>query len=174
MGLEHGYIQVYTGQGKGKTTAALGLALRALGAGLRVYLVHFLKENPTSEHKALEIFSDRITVRFAGREGFIIGAPVSEDIDTARKGLAEVRSALVTNQYDVVILDEANTAVHTGVLNVNDLLSVLNTRPADTELILTGRNAPEEVIACADLVTEMREIKHYFDRCVTARRGIEL
>lgn len=173
MGLEHGYIQVYTGAGKGKTTAALGLALRALGAGLRVYIVHFLKSCPTSEHHALELFGDSITVRFAGHEGFILSTPTAEDIEVARTGLTDARSALESGEYDVVILDEANTAVTVGVLDIGDILTAIDIKAAHTELILTGQNAPDEIIDRADLVTEMREVRHYFSRGVSARHGIE-
>jgi cob(I)alamin adenosyltransferase len=171
--MRRGYIQVYTGTGKGKTTAALGLALRAAGAGLRVYIAQFIKKKRCSEHKALERFCDLITVRQYGR-GFILKRkPNAADIDAAREGLAEVKKAMRNGVVDVVILDEANIAVSRGLLSPDDLIEVMSMKPAGVELIITGRYADERVIEKADLVTEMREIRHYAKKGVKARVGIE-
>lgn len=169
----HGYIQVYTGAGKGKTTAALGLAVRAAGAGLRVLFAQFIKGRRCTEHKALERLGDRITVRMYGGEGFIRGEPSEDDVAAARQGLAEVRAELAAGAYDVVVLDEATVAVKLGLFSVEALISTLEDRAEGVEAIVTGRDAPSELVERADLVTEMRAVKHYYDRGVEGRRGIE-
>jgi cob(I)alamin adenosyltransferase len=168
-----GCIQVYTGEGKGKTTAALGLALRAAGAGLPVFLGQFLKGRRCSEHRALDRFDDLITVRLFGREEFVTGEPSAADIEAARSGLAEARDALTSGSYDVVILDEATEAVELGLFSVDDLLAAVDARAERVEVVVTGRHAPPKLLERADLVTEMRAVKHYFDRGVKARKGIE-
>lgn len=168
-----GYVQVYTGDGKGKTTAALGLAVRAAGAGLRVLFVQFVKGMEYSEMKALQRFADLITVRQYGRGCFIYGEPAAEDCAAAKAGLDDVRAALVSGEFDVVVLDEANIATSLGLFTVRELLGVIAARPTGVELVITGRDADPRVVAAADLVTEMREIKHYYQRGVQARVGIE-
>jgi cob(I)alamin adenosyltransferase len=171
--MRKGYIQVYTGNGKGKTTAALGLALRAAGAGLNVYFAQFIKNRITSEHKALAKFQDHITVKQFGK-GFILGEkPSRADMLAARDGYEEIKNLLTKKQYDVVILDEANVAVRYGLLTAQDLLELMALKPGGVELIITGRYAEEKVMQAADLVTEMREVKHYWKQGVQARRGIE-
>jgi len=169
-----GYVQVYTGNGKGKTTAALGLALRAAGAGLRVFIAQFAKGGQYSEIKALSRFEDLITVRQFGAGGFISGQPSQEDRDSAGRGLAAIRASMASGSYDVVILDEANIATWYNLISPEELLSVIDGRPPQVELIITGRNAHEKILARADIVTEMRELKHYFSAGVQAREGIEL
>ena len=169
-----GYIQVYTGDGKGKTTAALGLALRAAGAGLRVRIIQFMKGAEASEITALWRLSDLITVRRYGRAGFVEGAPEEEDVRLAREGLAEAERAVVCGDYDMVILDEANVAAYFGLFSVSDLLRLMDKKPEHMELVITGRKADPQVIERADIVTEMCEIKHYYHRGVSARKGIEL
>ena len=168
-----GYVQVYTGNGKGKTTAALGLALRAAGAGLKVFIGQFLKSGETSEIKALKRLSDWITVEHYGRPHFVRGVPAAEDIRAARQGLERIQQVLADGRYHVVILEEANVAVKYGLLRCEDVLHLIQTKPRETELVITGRDAPPEIIDGADLVTEMTEIKHYFHRGVPARIGIE-
>jgi cob(I)alamin adenosyltransferase len=171
--MHKGYVQVYTGEGKGKTTAALGLAVRAAGAGLSVFIAQFIKKTKCSEHMALEAFSSAITVRQYGN-GLLLGkAPSAVDIKAAQRGIEEARKAVLSGKYDLVILDEANVAVHCGLFPVRDLLDLIESRPAGVELVITGRYADEKVIDAADLVTEMREIKHYSRQGVKARRGIE-
>lgn len=168
-----GYIQVYTGNSKGKTTAALGLALRAMGAGHRVFIAQFIKKGKTSEHKALERFSDLIEIRQYGT-GFIrTEKPLPADIEAAEAGLQEVEKIIMAGHYDMVILDEINVAIYKKLIAIDDVLRLLNTKPAHVELILTGRYADEKIIERADLVTEMKEIKHYFSAGVGARLGIE-
>ena len=169
----NGFVQVYTGDGKGKTTAALGLALRAAGAGLRVFLARFMKHGKSSELVSLERFGDLVTVRSYGRPGFVSAPPAPEDIASARAGFIESSEAVVSGTFPVVILDEANTAVHAGLLPVGDIISLIDHRPRNVELVLTGRGAHPLVMERADLVTEMREVKHYFRSGVPARKGIE-
>jgi cob(I)alamin adenosyltransferase len=168
-----GYVQVYTGDGKGKTTAALGLALRSAGAGLKVFIGQFIKSAPYSEIKALERFSDQITVRQFGRGCFIRGNPCQADIDMARRALEAVKAALRSGEYDVVIADEANVAFGCKIVSESDLIALIESRPPHVELVLTGRNAPAAVIERADLVTEMKAVKHYYDKGILAREGIE-
>ncbi len=170
---DRGYVQVYTGEGKGKTTAALGLALRAAGAGLRVLFAQFVKGRHYSELDALARFPTLIEVRQYGRSCFIEREPAPEDIAAARAGLAEVRAEMLTGEWDVVILDEANIATYFELFPVEDLLALIADKPERVELVITGRRADPRVIEAADLVTEMREIKHYYRRGVKARRGIE-
>jgi cob(I)alamin adenosyltransferase len=171
--MRKGYIQVYTGNGKGKTTAALGLAVRAAGAGLRIFIGQFIKKMKCGEHALLEELSDRITVKQYGK-GLIMGRkPSSADIKAAQAGYEEVKRILVSKEYDVVILDEANVAAHLGLITFQELLELMAIKPGNIELVITGRYADEKVMAAADLVTEMREIKHYHKQGVQARRGIE-
>lgn len=168
-----GYLHVYTGDGKGKTTAALGLALRAAGAGLRVYIAQFIKGMPYAEHAALERFAGQIDLEQHGRGCFIRGAPEQADIDAALAGLEAVRRAL-TRGYRLVVLDEANIATQLGLISVDALLEVIEARPADVELVVTGRGADARLLERADLVTEMREVKHYYTRGIEARTGVEM
>lgn len=168
-----GYIQVYTGNGKGKTTAALGLALRAAGAGLRVYIAQFIKSGDYSEIKALRRFDDLICVKQFGQGRFITGVPSAEDLSIARHGLAEVATAMTSGKHDIVILEEANVAVACGLLELKELLAILAKRPEGVEVVVTGRNAHPDLIEKADLVTEMKEVKHYYQKGVQARVGIE-
>jgi cob(I)alamin adenosyltransferase len=168
-----GYLQVYTGNGKGKTTAAIGLAVRAAGAGLRVLFAQFVKGKRYSEIEALERFSDIITVEQYGRSAFIEKEPAPEDIEAAGKGLAAVRESLRSGEYRLVILDEANIALHYGLFTIEELLDAIRQRSPKCEVVVTGRNAPQALIDAADLVTEMKEIKHYYTDGVEARPGIE-
>jgi cob(I)alamin adenosyltransferase len=168
-----GYVHVYTGDGKGKTTAALGLAVRAVGAGLRVFLAQFMKGEGGSEAAALARFAEQVTLKTFGRPSFVRRRPARKDIEAARAGLACVRRILRSGAYDVVILDEANVAAHFGLLDVDDLLALADGRPPGVELVFTGRRADPRLVEKADLVTEMRPVKHYYDRGVPARIGIE-
>jgi cob(I)alamin adenosyltransferase len=168
-----GYVHVYTGDGKGKTTAALGLAIRAAGAGWRVFIAQFAKGMSTSEQAALERFADRITLRQYGRQRFIHGEPDEDDVACARHGLAECAAAIASDGYRLVILDEANIGPLLGLFPVEDLLELIDARPPGVELVLTGRCAHARVLQRADLITEMREVKHYYQQGVPARTGIE-
>lgn len=170
---ERGYVQVYTGDGKGKTTAAIGLALRAAGAGLRVFIAQFVKSGRYSEIEALERFSDLVVCRQYGRGCWLRGEPSEEDIRLAREGLKEIRGIVQSGQYQLVILDEANIATCFKLFDAEDLISLIDIKPDGVELVFTGRRADPLLIARADLVTEMREVKHYYRKGVPARRGIE-
>jgi cob(I)alamin adenosyltransferase len=168
-----GYIHVYTGNGKGKTTAAVGLAIRAAGAGLQVYIAQFMKQGDYSEIKGLDRFSDLITVEQFGSGRFIKGRPSGEDVAAARQGLNKVKSILAAGKHAVVILDEASVAVSLNLFSEKELLEIIDRRPDNVEIIITGRGATSAIIEAADLVTEMKEIKHYFKKGVAARIGIE-
>lgn len=168
-----GYIQVYTGNGKGKTTAALGLCLRALGAGLRVMVIQFLKKGDYSEVKALERFTGQVTLEQYGLGRFVKGKPSEEDLDAGRKGYERAKAVLEAGQHDLVILEEASVAVTCGLFSETELLALMDLKPDHVELVITGRSAGEAVMERADLVTEMREIKHYYKNGVKARVGIE-
>jgi len=169
---QRGYIQVYTGNGKGKTSAALGLALRAVGAGLKVYIAQFVKGMKYSELEALKRFPE-ITLEQFGRECFIHQQPQEEDIAIARRGLNRVKEVLASGRYHLVILDEANIATYFQLFSVDELLQVLKQKPLEVELVITGRYADQKVVEKADLVTEMEEVKHYYLKGVQARSGIE-
>lgn len=168
-----GYIHVYTGDGKGKTTAAFGLALRAAGAGLRVFIAQFVKGMHYHELTAIQRLSENITVRQYGRGCFIQKKPATEDIRAAVDGLRETRDIMGTGAYEVVILDEANIAIYFRLFTVADLLDFIRHKPEAVELVITGRRADPKIIAAADLVTEMMEIRHYYAKDVAARDGIE-
>ncbi|WP_372679081.1 cob(I)yrinic acid a,c-diamide adenosyltransferase [Desulfosarcina sp.] len=173
MTFNKGYTQIYTGDGKGKTTAALGLALRAAGAGLNVYIAQFIKSGDYSEIKALSRFADRITVEQFGQGRFVKGKPSPEDRAAGRKGLRALRSAMNSGSYQVVIMEEGNVAAMCGLFPVDDILAIMTQKPAAVELVITGRGADPRVIDKADLVTEMKAVKHYFQDGVAARVGIE-
>jgi cob(I)alamin adenosyltransferase len=168
-----GYIHLYTGDGKGKTTAAFGLALRASGAGLRVYIAQFTKGSDSGEVSALRKYSRAVTIRQFGARSFIKRQPSKIDRTLAAKGLAEVSGIIAAGRHRLVILDEICVALRLGLFPLEQVLDMLKTRPGHVEIILTGRNAPEALIDAADLVTEMREVRHYFKKGVRARKGIE-
>ena len=168
-----GYIQIYTGNGKGKTTASIGLTIRAIGAGKKVFFAQFVKGMIYSEIKALEQFGESVTVKQYGLNCFIRETPKQVDIDAARKGLKEVTDVIKSGQYDVIVLDEANIAIFYNLFSAQELIDVLTQKQKSTEIIITGRYAPPELIEIADLVTEMKEIKHYYNSGVQARKGIE-
>ncbi len=168
-----GYVHVYTGNGKGKTTAAFGLAMRAAGRGMRVCVIQFMKPDAG--------YGEQISARKLGIEVHAFGTnrfvnrnnPAKEDVERARNALALAGEKVRSGEYDIVILDEVNVAMDFGLIPVDDVLSILDEVPERTEVILTGRYAPDVIVERADLVTEMREVKHYFRRGVMARKGIE-
>ena len=168
-----GYVQVYTGDGKGKTTAALGLALRAVGAGKRVYIAQFVKGMKYSELNSLKRLSPDIEIHQYGLECFIYNSPTEEDIKVARDGFEKVGSAIRSGIYDLVVIDEGNIATYYELFTVDELIELLGNRPEHVEVVITGRNADKKLIEFADLVTEMKEIKHYYTRGIQARVGIE-
>ncbi len=167
-----GFVQVYTGNGKGKTTASLGLAIRAAGAGLNVYIVQFLKKGDYSEIKALSKFNN-ITIEQYGLGKFVKGKPSDDDIAAGRAGYLKLCKILQNNKHDVVIAEEANVAVMCNLFSETELLALIEMKPVNTELVITGRGATPKIIEKADLVTEMKEVKHYYKEGVTARVGIE-
>lgn len=171
--MQRGLVQIYTGDGKGKTTAALGLALRALGAGMKVYIGQFIKRGSYSEIKALRRFHPDVIVRQYGRGCFVRGKPAPADIVNAREGLEDLRRQMKSGRYDLVIADEVFCAMNAGLIQSAGLADIMAEKPSSVELVLTGRNAPRGIKKRADLVTEMRKIKHPFDCGEKARRGIE-
>lgn len=170
--MDKGYIQVYTGNGKGKTTAALGITLRSLCAGHKVFFGQFMKGQDYSELKA-PLHFEKLTMEQFGQPRFITGKASEEDVADAKKGLLRMKAVISSGEYDLVVMDEINTALHFSLLKLEEVLEVLNSKPQNTELVLTGRYAPPEIMDKADLVTEMKEIKHYYNEGVMARIGIE-
>ena len=168
-------IHVYTGNGKGKTTAALGLACRALGHGYRVFIIHFMKGNiEYGELKIARKLAPDLIIKQMGRECFVDRQnPDPEDIRMAEDGIELAKRIILGGEYDIVVLDEVNVAVDYGLIDKKELLKLLDERPSHVELILTGRYAPEEIIERADLVTEMVEVKHYYQKGIQSREGIE-
>ena len=168
----NGYIQVYTGNGKGKTTASIGLAVRAAGAGFKVAIVQFLKQGDYSEIKALKQLAT-ISVEQFGLGRFVRGKPSDADKSAGKKGYQRLKALLETGAHDLVIAEEANVAVTCGLFSEEDLLHLMELKPPHVELVITGRGATQSIMDKADLVTEMTEIKHYFKKGVPARVGIE-
>lgn len=167
-----GLIQIYTGEGKGKTTAAMGLAVRAAGSGLRVVIFHFLKGASCGE-RGLSKYKSLIKTERCGRGPFIKGRPTKKDLKCARSGFGKACEAVYSGKYDLVILDEINIALDIGLIDISDVIEMIESKPESVELVMTGRNCPKSLYKCADLVTEMRCIKHPFDRGIPARKGIE-
>ncbi len=171
--LEKGYIHVYTGPGKGKTTAALGLGLRAAGAGLKVHMLQFMKGRRYSELDALESIPG-FTISQHGRDEFVNKEnPEQVDIDLAQQGFAYAKEIIKKGMYDMVILDEINVAVDFNLIDVHDVLKLVEGKPEKLELVLTGRYAHPEIVKIADYVTEMLEIKHPYSLGVKARKGVD-
>jgi cob(I)alamin adenosyltransferase len=173
--LSRGLIQVYTGDGKGKTTCALGLALRAVGQGFKAYMVQFMKGRETGEVKAAAArLSPDLTLRPFGRPGLVkLQDPAPEDLALVREAWDLARQVILAGEHDLVILDEINLALTFNLVPRAEVLQTLRERPLWVEVVLTGRQAPPELIELADLVTEMRPVKHYYAAGVPARRGIE-
>lgn len=172
--LEQGLIQVYTGNGKGKSTAAFGLALRALGQGLKVLIIQFMKTGDYGEITSLKRFEPEIELYSFGRKGFIrAGYAKEEDIDLAVEALELAATKMATGMYDLIILDEINNALWFKLLSEEQVLEFLENKPNHVELCITGRNAPESIMEKAHLVTEMKEIKHPYQLGIGSRKGIE-
>jgi cob(I)alamin adenosyltransferase len=171
--MKQGFVQVYTGNGKGKTTAAIGLAIRAAGAGLKVYFCQFLKGKPSSEIEILKKINSHISIHRSGSKNFVI-VPEKCDIECAQKCFQRVTRIIKKGEYDVVILDEINNAMAINLINSNELVNVILSKPKHVEIVLTGRNITKKIIKIADLVTEMKEIKHYYFKGIRARKGIEM
>lgn len=170
-----GLVQVYTGDGKGKTTAALGLAFRASGHGLKTYIIQFMKgEIYYGELGAAERLPENITIKQMGRPDFVDKKnPARIDIEMAEEALKLAKDVITGGKYEIVVLDEINVALDFGLIKLEDVMELIEDKPPEVELILTGRYAPAEIIERADLVTEMTEIKHPYNAGVEARIGIE-
>ena len=176
---KHGYIQVYTGNGKGKTTASLGLAMRALGRCWKVLIVMFLKGGNdygelNSFRNLSENISQNLTIVQAGLDRIAYAGNVNiEDKKAVQEGWDLVKKAIENDEYNLIIMDEANIAINLGLIDVNEIVEVLKNKPKEMEIVLTGRNANQKVIDIAHLVSEIRPVKHYWDTGVVARKGIE-
>jgi cob(I)alamin adenosyltransferase len=167
-----GLLIVYTGSGKGKTTAALGLALRAAGHALHVEIVQFIKNCRSGEHEALARLGDLVGIRTVGT-GFVVGRPSAEALAAASEGLAQARRLLGGGRTDMLVLDELLSALTVGLVTEADVMALIDARPSHVHLVLTGRDAPASVLQRADLATEMRCLKHPFDDGLAAQPGIE-
>ena len=172
---QKGYVQIYTGNGKGKTTAALGLALRAAGHGKKTFIGQFLKAQDYGELHALKKLGSLITIQQFGRSSFIHVTEDTnpEDVAMVLEGIMTCLKAMLSGKYDLIILDEINVAIYFKLIKVEEIHSFLDRKPEHVEVVLTGRFAPDSLIERADLVTEMKEIKHYYTKNVRARDGIE-
>lgn len=175
----HGYIQVYTGDGKGKTTASLGLVLRALGRGWNILMVMFTKGGSNyGELKSFlnldSVIKNKLTIINAGLDRIVYSNNISdEDKQSIQDGWETAQKALHSGEYQMIVLDEANVAVDLGLIDKQEMLDFLDNKPEELEIVLTGRNACKEVIERAHLVSEIKPIKHYWDIGVSARKGIE-
>ena len=168
-------MQVYTGNCKGKTTASLGLAFRAMGQGLKTYMGQFMKGQHYSELQSVEMCKPYITIEQYGKNTFIHvpNPPQEEDVKMAGEGLEKAKKAMYSGEYNIIIFDEINTAHYFHLIRAEEMLDIIKNKPENVEVVFTGRYAPQEVIEAADLVTEMVEIKHYYNKGVPAREGIE-
>ena len=173
--LAEGYIQIYTGSGKGKTTAAIGQAVRAAGFGLKTYIAQFMKEFPYSELNSLKHLKEWITIEQFGGDEFVYKKepPGKIEIDKAQRGLAAAKAKMLSGKYDIIILDEVCVSIYFGLFSDEEILTFMKQKPENVELILTGRYCPDKLLDQADLVTEMNEVKHYYQDGVTSRKGIE-
>jgi cob(I)alamin adenosyltransferase len=172
--LERGLVQVYTGDGKGKSSAAFGLALRAIGRGLKVYIIQFIKGGFDYGELYIVDKLPNLTLRAFGRGKFVTEKPPAKvDIEFAEEALALAEKVVKSGEYDIVILDEINVALHLKLVEIEKVLEIVKKKPKHVELVLTGRHAPAEIVEAADLVTEMREVKHPYNKGFEARKGIE-
>jgi cob(I)alamin adenosyltransferase len=169
-----GLVQVYTGDGKGKTTAAFGQALRALGQGFRVCVIQFMKGRKYGECLAAERCLPNLTIHLSGLDSFVMrDKPAPLDIDLAEQGLALARQVVASGDYDMVILDEINVALDFKLIPLAAVIALIEGKPGALDLILTGRYAPPEVLALADTVSEIKEIRHHYHAGIKERAGIE-
>jgi cob(I)alamin adenosyltransferase len=171
---DRGLVMVITGNGKGKTTAAFGQALRAIGQGYHVFVVQFMKGRKYGEFIAAQKYLPNLTIRRCGLDSFVMrDNPAAIDIEMARKGLAAAQKAIKSGKYDMVILDEANVAIDFKLISLSDVIDLIKNKPVHLDLILTGRYAPTEIIALADTVSDIQEIKHHYNKGIKDRAGIE-
>jgi len=173
--LKQGFVQIYTGNGKGKSTAAIGQAVRAAGFGLKTFIAQFMKEYPYNELNSLKYLSEWITIEQFGGDDFVYKKelPGKEELEKALRGLQTARNKMLSGEYDLIILDEAIVAIYFKLIETKELIDFIKAKPENVELILTGRYCPEELIELAELVTEMKEVKHYYQKGITSRKGIE-
>jgi len=172
--LEEGIVQVYTGNGKGKSTAAFGLALRAIGRGLKVYIIQFIKGGFDYGELYIVDKLPNLTLKAFGRGKFVTEKPPEKvDVQFAEEALALAEKIVKSGEYDIVILDEVNVALNLKLIKTGRVVELIKAKPKHVELVLTGRYAPNEIIELADLVTEMREVKHPYNKGFEARKGIE-
>ncbi len=172
--LSPGLVQVFTGDGKGKTTAALGTVIRALGHGLKVYIVYFMKGDYDYGERHILSKLPNVTINSFGHEGFTDPANLkTEEIAQAEKALAAARKAMLSGSYDLVVLDEVNVAAAWKLIEIDEVAKLISDKPPNVELILTGRKADTKLIKLADLVTEMLKIKHPYEKGTTPRKGID-
>ncbi len=170
--MDKGFIHIYTGNGKGKTTAAFGLAVRAICAGKTVYVGQFVKSMKYNETHLADM-TDKITIEQFGNGCMLLRDATNEDVAKAHEGLEKCKQVMVSGKYDIIILDELTIAIHLKLLTVEEVLELLEHKRPETEIVITGRYAPQELIDMADLVTEMKEIKHYYTSGVLSRNGID-
>ncbi len=171
---QRGLVMVYTGNGKGKTTSAFGLALRALGHGYKIFVLQFMKGRKYGEYLCAEKYLPGIKICLAGLDSFVMrGNPSPVDRELARNGLALARKAINSGDYDMVILDEINVALDFKLVDLQEVLEVIKNKPVSLDLVLTGRYAPQEIIEAADMVSEVKDIKHHYDSGIKDRAGIE-
>ena len=169
-----GLVMVITGNGKGKTTAAFGQALRAIGQGYKVFVLQFMKGRKYGEFIAAEKYLSRLTIRMSGLDSFVMrDNPAAIDIELAQKGLDVARKAIMSGKYDMIILDEINVALDFKLINLNEVIDLIKNKPPELDLIFTGRYAPAEIIKLADTVSEVKEIKHHYAAGIKDRAGIE-
>ncbi|HEX2982532.1 MAG TPA: cob(I)yrinic acid a,c-diamide adenosyltransferase [Ignavibacteriales bacterium] len=173
--MKKGYTHIYTGNGKGKTTAALGLAVRAAGSGFKTLFIHFMKNFDYSEIHGLFFLSQFIQMEQFGSDWFVVNRrpPTPEEISSIKAGLKRTEEAFNSNHYDVIVMDEIFPAFYFGVVTAEEIISVMKKKPENVELVLTGRYCPPEVMEHADLITEMKEVKHYYMQGVLSRKGID-
>jgi len=173
--LKEGFVQVYTGNGKGKTTAALGLAVRAAGFGLKTYIAQFMKEFPYSEINSLKYLAKWITIEQFGGDEFVYKKkpPSKNEIRKIMSGLNAAKEKMLCGKYDIIILDEACVSIYFKLIRIDEILNFIKLKPSGVEIVITGRYCPQEIIDAADLVTEMKEIKHYYEKGILSRQGIE-
>ncbi len=173
--MEQGFLHIYTGNGKGKSTAAFGLALRAAGAGKKILLAQFLKSPDCSEHRAFDLFKDSIEYHCFGTGEFVkMTRRSGQAAGIVKEGIDAVSKMILLKHFDLIILDEIIVALSFGFISIEELLQFISKRPAGSDMVLTGRGAPQCLIDVADVATEMVEVKHYFHKGITARKGIEM
>ncbi len=173
--LKQGFIQIYTGNGKGKSTAAIGLAIRALGYGLKVYMLQLMKDFPYNEMKILSNLSEDLVIKKIGKDDWVFRKekPPQNEVNEAIEALSHLKDLMIAEKYDLFILDEIFAAVYFGLIDEDRVIEIINKKPDQIELVLTGRYCSDKIIRMADLVTEMKEIKHYYSKGIFSRPGID-